>query len=68
MATGCRASGHKYYTQKPTTPKPVKRGGKARRKLMELTDMQRAQREALNAKIDIALSNSMMRLLREKMR
>lgn len=42
----------KYYTPRPNKPKPPGRGGKARRQLDQLKEMQAAQQAALNAKMD----------------
>jgi hypothetical protein len=56
----------KCYTQKPKVPQPVRRGGKARRMLMELENRMEDQRRALNDKLDLAATNAMVRLLQEK--
>lgn len=58
----------KGYTPKPKTPRPVKRGGKARRKLMELGERLEDQRRAMNDKMDLAVTNRLLQLLQENIR
>lgn len=55
-------------TRKPKTPKPpTKRGGKARRALMELEERMEDQRRALNDKLDLVATNALLNALQRDM-
>jgi hypothetical protein len=55
-------------TRKPKTPKPpTKRGGKARRALMDLEERMEDQRRALNDKLDLVATNASLNALQRDM-